>query len=233
MGALTLRRAAIVCGLATLAMVSVRTARGAPSRLDDEKESRRLFQKAELGFNLGKFEDALADYQAAYQAKPLPGFLFNIAQCYRNLTNYERARFFYRRYLKLEPRSPNRHLVEQLIAEMTERMDKQAAQTAGATPPPPPSLATEERATSPAPPVAPPVAEPAAPLAPPDVPAAGVAPALVLPAASPEPEGSPIWERWWFWAGLGTVVAGGAVAAFLLTRDDAGVRGTLMPIDGR
>src|SRR5262245_44893353 len=106
-----------------------------------EKEARSLFQRAEMSFNLGKFPEALADYQAAYEAKPLPGFLFNIAQCYRNMGNPERARFFYRRYLALDPRSSNRRLVEDLIEEMTRLMDKQAAapaQTATQAPPPPP-----------------------------------------------------------------------------------------------
>ena len=32
-----------------------------------------------------------------------PAFLFNIAQCYRNMQSYERARFFFRRYLALDP----------------------------------------------------------------------------------------------------------------------------------
>jgi tetratricopeptide (TPR) repeat protein len=105
---------------------------------NSEKEARALFQRAEMAFNLGKFSDALTDYQAAYQAKPLPGFLFNIAQCYRNMGNYERARFFYRRYLALEPRTSNRRLVEDLIAEMTRLLDKQAEEKPAASPPPSP-----------------------------------------------------------------------------------------------
>src|SRR4029077_13425175 len=83
-----------------------------------------LFQRAEKSFNLGRFSEALADYQSAYEAQPLPPFLFNIAQCYRNMQNYERARFFYRRYLALDPHTANRRLVEDLIAEMTRALDK-------------------------------------------------------------------------------------------------------------
>ena len=73
---------------------------------------------AETKFNLGRFEEAAVDYQAAYEAEPLPAFLFNIGQCYRNLGNYERAQFYFRRYVQLDPRSPNRADAEQLIAEM-------------------------------------------------------------------------------------------------------------------
>ena len=95
-----------------------------------EKHARELFQRAEMSFNLGKFSDALADYQAAYQAKPLPAFLFNIAQCYRNMQDYERARFFYRRYLALDPRTANRRLVEDLIGEMSKLVEKADAEKA-------------------------------------------------------------------------------------------------------
>ena len=80
-----------------------------------EKAARVHFQTAEKAFNLGKFDEALKSYEQAYEAKNLSGFLFNIAQCHRNLANPERALFFYQRYLALEPSSPNRALVEELI----------------------------------------------------------------------------------------------------------------------
>src|SRR5205814_413179 len=82
-----------------------------------EKVARAHFDKAEKAFNLGHFDAALASYQAAYEALPLPAFLFNIAQCHRNLRNREQAVFFYQRYLSLAPEAPNRHVVEELIAE--------------------------------------------------------------------------------------------------------------------
>ncbi len=111
--------------LAALVVLEARAAQAAPaSGPANDKQARELFQSAENSFNLGRFADALADYQGAYQAKPLPAFLFNIAQCYRNMQSYERARFFLRRYLALEPHSPNRRLVEDLIAEMTRELDK-------------------------------------------------------------------------------------------------------------
>src|SRR5450432_160885 len=105
------------------------------SSIDDEKQARSLYERAEKSFDLGRFAEALADYQSAYEAKPLPGFLFNIAQCYRNMSNFERARFFFRRYLTLDPRAPNRRRVEELIAEMSKQLDAHAAEAAA----PPPS----------------------------------------------------------------------------------------------
>ncbi|HVZ72228.1 MAG TPA: tetratricopeptide repeat protein [Polyangia bacterium] len=199
----------------------------------DEQDARRLFQKAELSFNLGKFDEALADYQAAYQAKPLPGFVFNIAQCYRNLGNWERARFFYRRYLALEPRSPNRHRVEDLVAEMTDKIDKQQAQERP-MPPSSPTAVPAPVVVAPVEPVAPPaVAAPPLPMpAPTPVPAPETAAAIVV-APAPAPVARPVYARWWFWAGVGVVAAGGVVAALVLAKPTTRTPGTLDPIDAR
>jgi tetratricopeptide (TPR) repeat protein len=188
-----------------------------------EKEARALFQRAEKSFNLGKFDEALTDYQAAYEAKPLPGFLFNIAQCYRNVGNYERARFFYRRYLAIDPRTSNRGLVEDLIAEMSRLLDKQAAAPTPVTTAPPvvsPPVVVPESSAASAPLAAPmPVGEPAAAL-------------VATPSPEPPPPRRPVYKRWWFWAAAGAVVAGGVAGAFLLTRNGQ-PSGSLPPIDGR
>jgi tetratricopeptide (TPR) repeat protein len=212
-----------------------------PARADDaEKEARRLFQKAELSFNVGKFADALTDYQAAYQAKPLPGFLFNVAQCYRNMGDFERARFFFRRYLALEPRAPNKRRVEELIDEMTKQLEAKQAQgtatppaTTPPAPPPPPAetpppsvtpIASAETpgATEPA---APPPA--AAPEAKPD------APPMVSTTPEAAPEGRPIYTKWWFWTGVVVVLAGAGAAGYVLSRPETKDPGSLPPIDGR
>ncbi len=89
--------------------------------------ARALFDRAEVKFNLGHFEAAAADYQAAYELDHRPALLFDIGQCYRNLGNYERARFYYRRFLALDPKTPNRRDTETLIDLMSKRLDEQAA----------------------------------------------------------------------------------------------------------
>jgi tetratricopeptide (TPR) repeat protein len=214
---------------------------------DPKVVARAHFKRAEAAFNLGKFEEALASYQAAYEAKALPGFLFNIAQCHRNLGNHERALFFYRRYLALDPQTPNRAVVEELIAETERRRDAQAPGTS--LTPPPAALA--------APAVAPPAEPPPAPPAPAPVvspaelppPPASSSPRLEVPAlahdkeappafvqAAPAPERDrPIHRRWGFWVAVGAVVAGGAAAAILLSRrhGSASPTGDLGAIDWR
>jgi hypothetical protein len=203
------------------------TASAAPAA---DKEARALFQQAEMNFNLGKFSEALGNYQAAYQAKPLPGFLFNIAQCYRNMGNPERARFFYRRYLALEPRTPNRRLVEDLITEMTRLLERQGeppAAVAGAQPAG--AVAASPAVSAPASGAEVPATQPVTlAAAPPPVDPAPSSPQLVSVPA-PEPARRPIYKRWWFWTGIGAVVAGGVVAAVMLTRS-SDPQGTLPPI---
>ncbi|MDX2018622.1 MAG: tetratricopeptide repeat protein [Deltaproteobacteria bacterium] len=125
-----------------------------------EAQARALFQKAEVHFNLGEFEQALALYAEAYRLKPLPGFLFNIAQCHRFMEHFEDAAFSYRVYLDRAPQASNRAEVEALVAQM----DQQAAArtTAPAStevapppaPPPPPPPAVAQAAKPPVAPVA-------------------------------------------------------------------------------
>jgi tetratricopeptide (TPR) repeat protein len=213
------RIAALACLTAAVAATGGPALAAAPDTLAPEREARERFQKAEMSFNLGRFDDALADYQAAYQAKPLPAFLFNIAQCYRNLGNYERAQFFYRRYLALDPHTSNRRLVEDLIAEMSrkgEKEDEAGKATAMATADPA-YLAVGDLAPAP-------VTMPPAPVPPPAAP--------VLLAREAEPPSRPVYRRWWFWAGVGAAAAAIGVLAWVATRPGS-PHGSLGTIDGR
>jgi tetratricopeptide (TPR) repeat protein len=182
-----------------------------------ERAARAHFQRAEKAFSLGKFEEALAGYEAAYEAKALPGLLFNIAQCHRNLGHHERAIFFYKRYLALDPDGPNRKMVEELIEEQQRQLDEknaaQGAPSAGADP----ALPT---ATSPPAPAAPPEA--------------------AIMATKPQPDfdqalpgerdlgskSQPVFKQWWFW-GAASVVVGGVAAAMLIKREGPGPSGKL------
>lgn len=88
------------------------------------RAARRHFERGEKLFALGKFDEALEEYQTAFDAKPLPGFLYNIGQCYRNLGDYDQAIFSFKKYLKLEPEAPNKEAVERLIEELEEQKAK-------------------------------------------------------------------------------------------------------------
>src|SRR5207253_2261415 len=82
------------------------------------RAAKRHYDRGEKLFALGKFDEALDEYEKAFDAKPIPDFLFNIGQCYRNLGDFDQAIFSYKKYLSLEPDAPNKVAVEALIADL-------------------------------------------------------------------------------------------------------------------
>lgn len=92
------------------------------------RAAKRHFERGEKLYALTKFSEALDEYQQAFDAKPIPDFLFNIGQCYRNLGDYDSAIFSYQKYLKLAPDAPNRDKVEQLITDLEAKKDQSDTQ---------------------------------------------------------------------------------------------------------
>ncbi len=92
----------------------------------DEVQAKARYAEAQGLYDTGQFEEALQGYSDAYELKPLPGFLFNIGQCHRQLGNWERARFFYKRYLDLSPKRPkNAAQVQSLLKQAEARLVEQ------------------------------------------------------------------------------------------------------------
>ena len=114
------------------------------ARADDPatRTARHHFERGEKLYALTRFSEALDEYQKAFDARPIPDFLFNIGQCYRNLGEYDSAIFSYRKYLKLAPDASNREQVEQLIRDLEARKAQSDTQRLGlkrpAPEPPPP-----------------------------------------------------------------------------------------------
>lgn len=94
---------------------------------DAEARARERFAQGNLAYDVGDFATALQSFSEAYRLKPLPGFLFNMAQCHRQLGQYSRAAFFYRRYLALTPDEPPAPVVGELVQEMEARAREQEA----------------------------------------------------------------------------------------------------------
>jgi tetratricopeptide (TPR) repeat protein len=69
-------------------------------------------------YNLGRYQEALAEYEKAYLAIQDPPFLFNIAQCQRKMGKDREALGAYRSYLRVAPNAPNRSDVQRRIAEL-------------------------------------------------------------------------------------------------------------------
>jgi tetratricopeptide (TPR) repeat protein len=116
-------------GLATLAVAAGLTfSRPATAEVDipeaNKAKARQHFKQGKVALEIGRFAVALKEFEAGYKLARLPAFLFNIGQCHRNLSNYEKAIFSYRLYLEKLPNAPNRAAVETLIAELEEKAEE-------------------------------------------------------------------------------------------------------------
>lgn len=84
------------------------------------------FDRGAKLYNLGHFQEAIGDFEKAYDLDPSPIFLFNIAQSHRQLGNKERALFFYRRYLEQAPNAANRDDVERRMKDLQTSLQQEA-----------------------------------------------------------------------------------------------------------
>lgn len=61
--------------------------------------ARAHFARGETFYQLGQFEKALAEFEAAIKLVKRPSIVLNMAQCLRNLKRHDKALFFYKLYL--------------------------------------------------------------------------------------------------------------------------------------
>jgi tetratricopeptide (TPR) repeat protein len=158
-----------------------------------EREARQHFRAAEKLYSEGDFERALGEYQAAYKARQLPGFLFNIGQCHRNLGHYKQAIGAFRAYLDTHSQVVQPRSVEGLIAELEKKLASEDGKRATAPPLPkviPPATDTE-------------------------IPSALRMQAPVAATETSAQSHHALVGRWWFWAAIGAVAAGTATALVL------------------
>ena len=184
------------------------------------------FNKGQKLYAAEKWERALEEFKAGYAAYPLPGFLINIGQTYRQLGERKRAITLYQQYLDLQPEDDSlRPQVEKMIDDL-EREERVSAESMQAKAEPPKPKKVE------------PPPEPK----PKKLDLAAKAPAAPEPAVAPPPaheepkdEESPWYGKWWVWTLVGAAVAGGVVAGYASSSSAAsGTQpGSLGLLDGR
>ncbi len=86
------------------------------------------YSKGMTAYSLGRFSEAIEQFEKAYAAQPEPVFLFNIAQSHRQNGDAQRAVFFYRRYLDADPKAKNRPDVEKRIADLEAEIEAKKEQ---------------------------------------------------------------------------------------------------------
>jgi hypothetical protein len=133
----------------------------APAEDANAAQARLHYQKAASLYELGRYAEAIPEYEAAFQLKNDPAFLYNLAQCHRLAGNLEQALHFYRRYLVKDPKETKAALradsesriaqLEKLIAEKNsvKTTPPNEVTAPGGTEPPPNTTATTPGTTTP------------------------------------------------------------------------------------
>jgi hypothetical protein len=154
---------ALSCLLTALVLALASPALGADGATE---QARQHYEIGTQQYDLGHWDDAIREFEKAYELRPDPSFLYNLAQAYRRKGDYRRALDLYKNYLVKVPKTPQRAEIEERINSLQKQIDeavtaKPAASalepTVSAAPPGSPAIApiqTEESATSP-PPVSP------------------------------------------------------------------------------
>jgi tetratricopeptide (TPR) repeat protein len=212
------------------------------ARADDRAKAQEAYHAASQHYDLGEYREALEGFKEAYRNHEDPTFLFNIAQCNRQLGDKANAIRAYRSFLNKMPGARNRVQVREMIAKLeTQLASEQAAKSgppqgtlspnapSSAAPtsepdhPPPVLLATSAPAS---PPPATATSEPANP--PPATVATEPAPVAksepIVASSSPAAPAKPIYKRWWLWTavGVGAAVALGVGLGVGLTPSSSG-----------
>jgi tetratricopeptide (TPR) repeat protein len=194
-------RAALVASLIMLTVAAPPVAGVAAAA--DLNAARAAYEEGKKHYALNDFAAALEAFKRAYWHSEQPVFLFNIAQCHRQLGNLPEAAKFYRSYLRQAPTAANRGEVEKTVARIEATLAQQQA-TVSAPPhttvPPPSSSAKALDPTAKAPAAAPTATTTAA---------QGQPAALAVTAPPPRPERRR--TRPWVWAlvGLGAAAVVG------------------------
>lgn len=147
------------------------------------EEARRHFLKGQQLFDVGRWDEAAAEFEQAYAARNDPIFIYNMAQAFRRKGDAKRALELYKNYLIKAPRSPQRPEVEERIAALQQQVEEADRAAKGTTPAPLPTVSAPGPAAVPA-------SEPAPASPPPTFPTQGYAP-TPAPAPAPAPAYAP------------------------------------------
>jgi tetratricopeptide (TPR) repeat protein len=93
-----------------------------PAAADDPAQAMAHFRQGRRLYQVSDYRAALDEFKRAFLLREDPVFLFNIAQCHRQLGEKRDALVYYRRYLTGDPAADNRAQVEKLIAELQEAL---------------------------------------------------------------------------------------------------------------
>jgi tetratricopeptide (TPR) repeat protein len=207
--------------LVIMCFLSVPSALGADR---DKAAAKAHYQAATRLYDIHEYDAALKEYKAGYLTRPDPSFLYNIGQCYKRLGKPAQAREFFGEYLKKAPLDdPNRAQAEARLRELDEGGGSKISPPA-MSPVVIPTAGVDSSNGS-APPLGPSATKSPVPPSAMDPGAPGTNQAAGLDFSTSDnaaevSSGTPYYKTWWFWTGVGAVVAAGVVTAIVWPRSD-------------
>jgi tetratricopeptide (TPR) repeat protein len=90
----------------------------APAHAEDKNAAKDHWERGTKFYDIGKYDDAIKEFEAAYEAKSDPAFLYNLAQSHRLAGHNNEALRLYRTYLRYVPKAPNRSDIEDRNKEL-------------------------------------------------------------------------------------------------------------------
>jgi tetratricopeptide (TPR) repeat protein len=181
--------------MARIGVLLMCLARASAAWAGDVKAAEAAYAQGSRLYQLGAYDKALEAFKQAYVLNPAPQYMLRMAQCNRQLGQYEVAIDFYEKYLTLVPFVDDNQLkaieesIRQLKAEIVEekvRAAEQAAADAKRQEAERLQRETAERAARPA-------------------------PAQQPVAVEKAPPASPVYKKWWLWTVVGGVAVGAAM----------------------
>ena len=169
---------------------------------DDRAHARAAFRAGSQHYNLGEFQQALDSFKEAYRNYEDPSFLYNIAQCERQLGHKREAVREYRAYLNNSENADNRESVRQIITQLERDIAAEDQRAAAAAKPRKRRRRVSRSTRRPRRrPTSKPSLEPAG--------------ETLTASAPPPPEHKPAYKKWWVWTIVGGVVAAGAATGLV------------------
>jgi tetratricopeptide (TPR) repeat protein len=165
-------------------------ARASADPADAESRARLHYEIASGFYNLGNYSEAVKEFVAGYELSKKPEFLIDLGQCYRRLSQPEKAVEMFRKYLADAPATEveRRKATEKVLAEI----ERDLAARPGSAP----------------------IALPAPALTPPRE----AAPAVAVQAVAPPPRTSSRRRLWWILPAVVVVAAAVSLGVYFGTR---------------
>jgi PEGA domain len=189
---LTARRLAPFLVAASVLMAAGRAGAGPAEEATPDKDltaAKEAFESAQGAFVRGEYAVAAERFLSAYEHKPYPAFLFNVAVSYEKSKQLEKAKEYFTKYLEKDPNASDAAQVK-LRLEVINRLLAPPSPPPSSPPPPPPPAGQEQTPPATPPAGTPPGTTPPAGTPPGTTPPAGTPPAGTPPGGTP-PAGTP------------------------------------------